>query len=243
MRAPPRLRITIRHTDWWYDYLGENRPLALDPKRKGEARVGEWVAAEEGFERDSWGARFENLKGVRVLELELETVRRKRAELDNNLVMAPTWRFRLGDENLLVLDEGATERWEWTGSRHVKGFGVKDVPAGLQWTRKGSRASKAGTTPRNNSVAAEEELALEDRLEYYVVLLTWRAKSAKEVEEEDAAKAEEKEDNEEAELAIGRSSSRNTSATVPAPLPPVAAPVMRQRVLYNRFNAPPTYYG
>lgn len=240
VRAPPRLRITIRHTDWWYDYLGENRPLALDPKRKGEARVGEWVGAGEGFERDSWGARFENLKGVRVLELEVETVRGKRGELDHNLEMAPTWRFRLGDGNLLVLDEGATERWEWVGSRHVKGLGMKDVPAGLQWTRKGSRASKTGT-PRNNSLAAEEELAVEDRLEYYVVLLTWRAKPAKEVEEEDAATAKEKKENEEAELAIGRSST-NTSATVPAP-PPVAAPVIRPRVLYNRFNAPPTYYG
>ena len=237
MRAPPRLRITIRHTDWWYDYLGENRPLALDPKRKGEARVGEWVGAEEGFEKDSWGARFENLKGVKVLELELETVTRKRTELDANLVMAPTWRFRLGDENLLVLDEEATEKWEWTGSRHVKGLGMKDVPAGLQW-RKGSRASKAGT-PRNNSVA-EEELAVEDRLEYYVVLLTWRAKSAEEVEAEEAANVKEKKENEEGELAIGRSST-NTRTTVPAP--PVAAPVTRPRVLYNRFNAPPTYYG
>ena len=236
-RAPPRLRITIRHTDWWYDYLGENRPLALDPKRKGEARVGDWVAAEEGFEKDSWGARFENMKGVNILELELETVMGKRAELDANLVMAPTWRFRLGDGNLLVLDEGATEKWEWTGSRHCKGFGVKDVPAGLQW-RKGSRASKAGT-PRHNSVA-EEELAVEDRLEYYVVLLTWRAKSAKEVEEEEAAKAKEKKENEEGELAIGPTST-NTSATMPAP--PAPAPVTRPRVLYNRFNAPPTYYG
>ncbi|KAK0513680.1 hypothetical protein JMJ35_003402 [Cladonia borealis] len=238
-RAPSRLRITIRHTDWWYDYLGENRPLALDPKRKGEARVGEWVAAEEGFERDSWGARFENLKGVRVLELELETVVGKRGELDNNLVMAPSWRFRLGDGKVLVLDEGVTERWEWSGSRHVKGLGMRDVPAGLQWTRKGSRSSKAGGTPRNNSVVGEEELAVEDRLEYYVVLLTYRARSAKEVEEEDAATAKEKEGNEEAmELAIGRSST-NTSATVPTPPPPV----IRPRVLYNRLNAPPTYYG
>ena len=235
--APPRIRITIRHTDWWYDLLGENSPLALDPKRKGRARVGEWVVAEEGFEKDSWGGRFENLKGVKVLELELETVTEKRAELDANLVMAPTWRFRLGDGNRLVLDEGATERWEWTGSRHFKGFGVKDVPAGLQ-LRQGSRASKAGT-PRNNSVA-EEELAVEDRLDYYVVLLTWRARSAKEVEEEEAAKAKVKEESEEGELAIGRTST-NTSATMPTP--PAAAPVTRPRILYNRFNAPPTYYG
>ena len=202
------------------------------------------MPAEEGFEKDSWGARFENLKGVRVLELELETVREKRGELDNNLVMAPSWRFRLGDGKVLVLDEGGTERWEWCGSRHVKGLGMRDVPAGLQWGRKGSRSSKAGGTPRNGSVVGEEELAVEDRLEYYVVLLTYRARSAKEVEEEDAATTKErmKENEEATELALGRSST-NTSATVPAPAPPVAAPVMRQRVLYNRFNAPPTYYG
>ena len=169
----------------------------------------------------------------------------KKGELDKNLEMAPTWRFRTGDGNLLVLDEGATERGEWIGSRHFKGFGVKDVPAGLQLQlRQGSRASKAGTTPRNNSVVGEEnELAVEDRLEYYIVLLTWRARSAREVEDEDAAKAKEKEDeNKEGALAIGRTSSTtNSSATMPAPAPPVT--MTRPRILYNRFNAPPTYYG
>ena len=203
--------------------------------------MGEWVAAEEGFEKDSWGARFENLKGVKVLELELETVMGKKGELDANLEMAPTWRFRTGDGNVLVLDKSATERGEWIGSRHFKGFGVKDVHAGLQLQlRQGSRASKSGTTPRNNSVPAEEEneLAVEDRLEYYTVLLTWRARSAKEIEDEDAAKAKEKEDeNKEGELAMGRTSSTTiSSATVPPPM-------TRPRILYNRFNAPPTYYG
>ena len=213
--------------------------------------MGEWVPAGEGFEKDSWGARFENLKGVRVLELELETVMGKKAELDANLVMAPTWRFRLGDGNLLVLGEGATERGEWIGSRHFKGFGVKDVQAGLQLQlRQGSRASKSGTTPRNNSVPVEEELAVEDRLEYYTVLLTWRARSAKAVEEEDedAAKTKEKENenDEEREWGISRTSSTmmNTTTTMPPP-PPAPPPVTmtRPRILYNRFNAPPTYYG
>ena len=216
--------------------------MALDPKRKGRARVGEWVPAEEGFEKDSWGARFENLKGVKVLELELETVMGKKGELDANLEMAPSWRFRLGDGNLLVLDEGATERGGWVGSRHFKGLGVRDVPAGLQLQlRQGSRTSKSGSTPRNNSIPQEdEELAVEDRLEYYTVLLTWRARSTKEVEEQDdaAKEAKEKEDNEnenerEGELAMGRISS-HTSAT---------APMTRPRILYNRFTAPPTYYG
>lgn len=211
--------------------------MALDPKRKGRARVGEWVGEEEGFEKDSWGSRFENLKGVRVLELELETVMGKRGELDANLVMAPSWRFKLGDGNLLVLDESATERGEWIGSRHFKGFGVKDVQAGLQ-LRQGSRASKAGTSRANSVPDQEEELAVEDRLEYYIVLMTWRARSVKEVEEEEAVKEKEKKENEEGTLTMNTSA---TMPTAPAPGPPVT--MTRPRILYNRFNAPPTYYG
>ena len=119
-------------------------------------------------------------------------------------------------------------------------FGGLLGPGGLLLLlRLGSRASKGGT-PRTNSVVEEEQLAVEDRLEYYIVILTWRARSVKEVVEEDDAKEKEKEENEERELAIGRT---NTNATMPsAPAPPVTT-TTRPRILYNRFNAPPTYYG
>ena len=72
--GPERIRITIRHTDWWYNLLGENSPLALDPKRRGRARVGEWVPDDQPYEDGSWGSRFANLSGLKKLEMEFDTI-------------------------------------------------------------------------------------------------------------------------------------------------------------------------
>ena len=242
-----RLRITVRHTDWWYNLLGENSPLALDPKRKGRARVGEWVGREEGFEKGSWGERFGNLKGLRVLKLELETTVGKKGELDASVDKASMWKIPLGDGNVLVLDEEATEKSSWTGSKHFKGLNAPAVPAGLQLSRQSSRVnfSPFASTPRSNSEA--EELAPEDSLDYYVVLLTWRARAASEVEAEEAAReeaAEEAAKQEAADTAFEPTTTNRSGSTGNAPPTPVAAaPATRPRPLFNRFNAPPTYYG
>ena len=240
--ALQRLRITIRHTDWWYNLLGENSPLALDPKRKGRARPGEWLGAKEPFEKGSWGERFRHFEGLRELELELETVEGKRGELDASVEKAGTWQFKLGDGNVLVLDEDATEKSSWIGSKHFKGLNAPAVPPGLQ-LRQGSRASLSlfASTPRSNSEV--EELAPEDSLVYYVVLLTWRARAAPAVKAEDAAKAEEEKTSEDAvEPRTTNSSASADNAPAAAP-PAAAAQPTRPSPLFNRFNAPPTYYG
>ncbi len=226
--GPEKIRITIRHTDWWYNLLGENSPLALDPKRKGRARVGDSVLDEQPYESGSWGSRFANLKGLKKLELELETIEVKRAELDTIIERARSWRFPLGDGKMLIMDQETTEKSVWTGSKHVKGLNAANAPTGSQ-LRQGSTAGflPFKSTPRSDTES--EELGLEDTLDYYVVLLTWRAQSKFE------------HDNTLTVADTMPTSSNTIPATTNTEVAPPTTPAPRGT--YNRLNAIPTYYG
>lgn len=225
--GPEKITITIRHTDWWYNLLGENSPLALDPKRKGRARVGDWVPDEHPYESGSWGSRFANLKGLKKFEMELETIEAKRKELDTIVERAQSWKFPLGDSNVLVMDEENIEMSAWTGSKHFKGLSAPSVPAGLQ-LRQGSTASFSPFKSTSRSDTESEELGPGDTLDYYVVLLTWRAQPKSEHDDVPAA----------ATAADAMPTSSTTTNTGVAP-PTMAAP----RATFNRLNAIPTYYG
>ena len=224
--CPPRLRITIRHTDWWYNLLGENSPLALDPKRKGRAKVADWVGEDKPFEPGSWGQRFEYMKGLEIFELELETLETKRGELDVIIGRTPTWRFPLGDGRVLFLDEKATVRDAWTGSKHFKGINVPSVQPGLQ-LRQGSTASFSGLSKKRVNSLPDEELGPGDMLDYYVVTLIWRARDPS--ENNDAKEME----NDTSGLPVIH------SANVVA----AAGPITASQVTFNRMNAVPTFYG
>lgn len=222
--CPPSLKITIRHTDWWYNLLGENSPLALDPKRKGRARVTDWEGEEDPFEPGSWGQRFEYLKGLRQFELELETVDSKRGELDVVVDRARTWKFPLGDGRILMLDVSATRKDTWTGSKHFKGLNAPSVPAGLQ-LRQGSTASFSGWSKKRTN-SEPEVLVPEDTLDYYVVILTWCAK--------DILK----------ECDINGGDVTDIAPTISHPdVTSASALTVASRVSYNRMNAVPTSYG
>lgn len=222
--GPEKIRITIRHTDWWYNQLGENSPLALDPKRKHRARIGDCVPDDQPYESKSWGSGFASLKGLKKLEIELETTEAKRMELDTIIENAHTWRFPLGDGNVLVMDEESTRKSFWTGSKHFKGLNAPNIPAGLQ-LRRGIKSK-----PRSDSES--EELRPEDTLDYYVVLLAWRTQSKS--EHDDVPEA--------ADAPSASSTATNTARAVTnttvAP-PTTTAP----RGTYNRSDAIPTYYG
>lgn len=229
--GPENIRITIRHTDWWYNLLGENSPLALDPKRKGRARVGDWVPDDQPYESGSWGSRFANLKGLKKLEMELETISAKRTEVDTITERAPLWKFPLGDGNVLVLDKESTESSAWTGSKYFKGLNAPNIAAGLQ-LRQGSTASFSPfkSTPRSGTESGE--LLPGDILDYYVVLLTWRAES-KSVHDVIPTPVD------------ATPASSNTTNTTLAPTNTAVAPpaTPAPRGTYNRLNAIPTYYG
>ena len=110
------LRITIRHSDWWW--WETSAPLVLDAKRKGNnghaSTVGHSIASD-GFHVSSWGQHFYFFKGLKTFELELETVEGKRKELDEIVIRAADWRFPLGDGNVLVLNPTQTRRTGWHG--------------------------------------------------------------------------------------------------------------------------------
>ena len=230
--GPERIRISIRHTDWWYNLLGENSPLALDPKRKGRARVGDWVPDDQPYESGSWGSRFANLTGLKKFEMELETIEAKMNQLDTIIERARTWRFPLRDGNVLVMDEEESiDKSAWTGSKHFKGLHAPNPPAGLQ-LRQGSTASFSPfkSTPRSDTES--EELGPGDTHDYYVVLLTWHAQSY--LACDDAPMAAD----------VKPTSSEATSTTSAMMNTAVAPPgTGAPRATYNRSNALPTYYG
>ena len=227
--GPERIRITIRHTDWWYNLLGENSPLALDPKRKGRPRVGDRVSDDEPFESGSWGSRFANLTGLKTFEMELETLERKRNELDAIIEKARSWRFPLGDGNVLVMEGEDAEKSAWTGSKRFKGRNVVNVPAGLQ-LRQGSTASFSPFKSTSRSDGDSEELGPEDIIDYYVVLLKWRARTTSEHDDATATAMDmELSSAENTELALA-----NTAVAPPGTATPRS---------YHRLNAIPTYYG
>ena len=208
--------------------LGENSPMAIDPKRKGRAALREWVDVDSPCEKDSWGSRFENFCGLETFELELETIEQKISELEANLMKASGWRLPLGDAKVLLLDEGSTVKSRWSGSKHFKGLDAAGVPAYLQLRRPSLRKADA----KNEIELENAELTPEDLLNYYVVLLTWRAR--------DAPKAEESEDRREDEsVSVLSTSDGSTNASIAATPPPATVP----RASFNRRNAVPTFYG
>ena len=228
--GPERIRITIRHTDWWYNLLGQNSPLALDPKRKGRARVDDCVPDDQPYESGSWGSRFANLKGLKELELELETSEAKRMELDTIIEKAKAWKFPLGDGNVLVMDAERTVTSVWTGSKHFKGLHAPKIPAGLQ-LRQGSTASFLPSKPTPRCDIESEELKPEDTINYYVALLTWRTQS--------------KSEHDNAPPAADALTSSNAANTIPYTTNTAVAPrtTPTPRETYNRLSAVPTYYG
>ncbi|KAF7323712.1 hypothetical protein MKEN_00592100 [Mycena kentingensis (nom. inval.)] len=76
-----KVALTIRHSDWWY--WEQHQPLRMDRPEK------------------SWGAWIGSIPGIEVLELELETIDAKKAELEGIVRGAVGWRIPLnadGDE-------------------------------------------------------------------------------------------------------------------------------------------------
>ncbi|KAL9582724.1 MAG: hypothetical protein Q9203_005376 [Teloschistes exilis] len=121
---PTHLKITIRHSDWWWWEVGE--PIALDAKRQGRPSSHHSSRPSDPFEPGSWGARFRDIEGLDVLQLELETLEYKKTELDAIIDQAKGWQFPLGDSRVLLLNELKTKRMGWIGVPIDQNFGFRD---------------------------------------------------------------------------------------------------------------------
>ncbi|KAI4095172.1 MAG: hypothetical protein LQ339_007332 [Xanthoria mediterranea] len=111
--CPTTLIITLRHSDWWW--WESEEPLTFDPKQEGKASIGKHSRPSDPFPPGSWGNQFRKIKGLRKLQLELETVDKKKPELDAIVDRAGGWEFTLGDERVLRLNKSKTRRTGWIG--------------------------------------------------------------------------------------------------------------------------------
>ncbi|KAL8689881.1 MAG: hypothetical protein Q9218_004546 [Villophora microphyllina] len=143
---PTHLKITIRHSDWWWWEAGE--PIALDAKREGRPSAQHYSRPSDPFEPGSWGAKFRDIDGLEVLQLELETLENKKAELDAIVNRAKGWRIPLGDSRVLLLNESKTRRMGWVGVPIDHNFGYRDDIDGFLT----ENTNEAGTNDNDTEV-------------------------------------------------------------------------------------------
>jgi hypothetical protein len=116
--ATKRLKITIRHQDWyWWE---RNEKLGLCPWKRGRT---EWNQMDtpmprtrmEWLSSQGWGAQLQYIQGLEELELELETLVGKREQMDGIVERAKKWIFPLKENQFLRWDDGTgvkESRWE-----------------------------------------------------------------------------------------------------------------------------------
>lgn len=109
------LKITIRHCDW--NLFEISFPLKLHAKQEPMAS-GRYSTATDEFQKKSWGRQFLVFKGLKKLELELETIKERREELDEIITRAADWRFPLQHGNVFVMNPARTKKTGWHGVRN-----------------------------------------------------------------------------------------------------------------------------
>ncbi|KAL9620976.1 MAG: hypothetical protein Q9160_004494 [Pyrenula sp. 1 TL-2023] len=110
---PARLKLTLRHTDWWN--WEQSRPLCLDPKQPGQPSRANYVAPHQPFNSWSWGVCLASINGLQTFVLELETVNTKKNELDDIVHRAQDWVFPMHDGAFLICDPLSRKVTTWKG--------------------------------------------------------------------------------------------------------------------------------
>jgi len=110
-----KLKITIRRGDWWWNE--SNEPLGINPQRGDGSfaqMLQDWKSSSPiPWREDGWGCAFRNLKGLKELELELETSEDKVDELKAIVKHAKEWKFPLGEGMCLSADGLEPKSTEW----------------------------------------------------------------------------------------------------------------------------------
>jgi hypothetical protein len=109
------LRVTLRHTDFWG--WEEDHPLQLD-------------GSEGGKYGPQWRAALAALPRLETFELALETLERRRAELDALIEPVCAWKIPLGNGRVLSANGIALRAHTWEGSS--KFCGAVDPPPGTR---------------------------------------------------------------------------------------------------------------
>jgi hypothetical protein len=95
---PTRLIITVRHTDWWS--WESDTPLRMDENRYGSL----------------WRKGFEAFPSLQEFVMELETLERRRAEMDIIVEGVRKWKIDLGNGRVLRTNGIALKTCTWNGS-------------------------------------------------------------------------------------------------------------------------------
>ena len=186
------LKITIRHSDWWY--WESSQPLLLDAKQAGKGSDTNHSTESDRFQPKSWGNQFSVFKCLETFQLELETVEGKRKELDDIVTRAADWRFPLRDGNVLVLHPAKTKRIGWHGEKLRKCMHPLTLWRGEANSRLLTKLIATGLHAPSDPKEAKErlvkdgvdfrvwdsepELSNDDCLTYYVVSLTYVRRAA-----------------------------------------------------------------
>lgn len=126
--ATEKLKITIRHQDWWF--WEENEPLGICPwildrvtADDMEREIDTVPILPADLDRyDGWGRQFEHIKGLQELELEFETLRDNKDQMDRIVTFAKQWQFPLENEGVLTWHQASgVKTSKWTGSKLLRG--------------------------------------------------------------------------------------------------------------------------
>lgn len=127
-----KLKITIRHQDWW-NWEGD-APIAINPFRSGRAAPDQLDPPEQ-HHPGAWGNHIKNINGLEEFEMELETLARKKNQLDDIVSRARNWEFKLAGTQ--TLRNTGVKQWSWEGLvlSHVTAVAVYQAPGNGQGTR------------------------------------------------------------------------------------------------------------
>ncbi|KAH8834393.1 hypothetical protein DL96DRAFT_1580400 [Flagelloscypha sp. PMI_526] len=141
---PHRLKIIIRHSDWWY--WEDDNPLNL-------VRV--------------WGNHLRNVRGLREVVLELETISRERSKLFAIAHTAQSWVFPASGDRRFSPVQTPLKSTKRMGSA---GFWLDDSESGIWYNTDGQCWQLVG------SEGADED-KLKAGLEYISIFIRWVATS------------------------------------------------------------------
>lgn len=114
-----KIKITIRHQDWWY-WESDDR-LGINPFHRGRALWYQMDYADPSSVGPSaWGYQFRNVQGLQELEIEFETLTRKKYQLDAIVQRALGWEFDLADGRVLSAEGTNVVQSSWEGHVELK---------------------------------------------------------------------------------------------------------------------------
>ena len=134
--ATKKIKITLRHQDWYF--WEDDESLGICPWFPGRVEADVMISQTDevpSLPQDvgdfvGWGRQFELVYGLEEVEFEFETLRSlKELEMDPIVAFAKRWQFPLMGQGVLEWDQGSGIREStWTGSRLLRGEDDESVP-------------------------------------------------------------------------------------------------------------------